>query len=112
MSDYAGCNRTVQTSGVNATNTLATTVGKANRLRMVTVAYSGAATGSVTVTLTSGAGAAYNVVLSTITLANNQGVYVPTPPIPVNADDVITVSAPAVAAVTSSVTIYTDRLAF
>lgn len=111
MSDYAGGLRTVQTSGTNAINNLATAVGKATRLRMVTVAYSGTAAGSVTVTLTSGAGAAYSVLLNTITLAANQGVYIPATPIPINADDIISVSAPAVAAVTSSIAIYTDRLA-
>lgn len=111
MSDYQGCTRLVQTSGTNAQNVLASTAGKPYRLRMVTVAYSGTASGSVTVVLTSGAGAGYSVTLNSITLANNQGVYIPSTPIPVNADDVITVTAPAVASVTSSVAIYLDRLA-
>jgi hypothetical protein len=49
------------------------------------------------------------VVLNTITLANNQGVFIPATPIPINADDSILVAAPAVASVTSSVAIYLDR---
>lgn len=107
--DYAGCRRYQQTSGVGAINNLSTDLLKPAKLRMVTVAYNGASSNSVTVTLVSGAGAAYNVVLNTITLTNNQGTFIPTMPIPFNADDVITVSAPLQATFTSSVTIYVDR---
>jgi hypothetical protein len=109
--DYSGCLRAVQTSGTNSPNNLSSagSLAKAAKLRMVTVAYSGTATGSVTVTLTSGAGAGYSVALNTITLANNQGVFIPATPIPINADDSILVAAPAVASVTSSVAIYLDR---
>jgi hypothetical protein len=109
--DYSGCLRVVQTSGTNSPNNLSSagSLAKAAKLRMVTVAYSGTATGSVTVTLTSGAGAGYSVALNTITLANNQGVFIPATPIPINADDSILVAAPAVASVTSSVAIYLDR---
>jgi len=111
LSDYTGCTRIVATSAVNTLNTVTTTVGKAYRLRMVTVTYSGTSTATPTVTLVSGAGAGYNVILNSITLAANQGVYIPTTPVPVNADDQISVAAPGVASVTSSVTIYVDRLA-
>jgi hypothetical protein len=79
---------------------------------MVTVTYSGSVTANVTVTLVSGLGAAFNVVLNTIVItATTQGVYIPSTPIPINADDIITASAPGVAAVISSVAIYVDRLA-
>lgn len=112
MSDYAGVTRIVGTSGTNAINNTSTVVGKAYRLRMVTVSYSLSTTQSVTVTLISGAGAAYNVVLNTISIsATTTGVYIPVTPIPINADDIITVSAPALVAQTSSIAIYADRLA-
>lgn len=108
--DYAGCRRYAQTSATNSLNTLSTDILKPAKLRMVTVVYSGSVTANVTVTLVSGAGAAYNVVLNTIVIsAGTQGVYIPATPVPFNADDVITVSAPAVAAVTSAVTMYIDR---
>jgi len=113
VSDYYGCARFNQTSGTNATNTLATTSGKAGRLRMVTVTYSGGTAGSATVTLTSGLGSGYNVLLNSITTSGTPsvGVYIPTTPIPVNSDDVITVVGAAVTAQTSSIAIYLDRLA-
>lgn len=112
MSDYQGPLRTVATSAVNTLNTVSTGTGKAGRLRMVTVSYSGPTTQAVTVTLDSGAGPAYDFVLNTITPVSGTpsiGIYVPTTPIPISADDAIVVSAPQVAAVTSSVAIYVER---
>lgn len=108
--DYAGCKRYAVTSAVNTINTVTTDILKPAKLRLVTVTYSGSVTTNVTVTLVSGAGAAFNCVLNTIAIsAGTTGVYIPATPVPFNADDTIQVSAPAVAAVTSSVTIYVDR---
>lgn len=112
MSDYQGPLRTTNTSAVNTLNTVSTSVGKAARLRMVTVAYSGPTTQAVTVTLDSGAGPAFDFVLNTITPVSGTpsiGSYVPATPIPLASDDVIVVTAPGVAAVTSSVAIYVER---
>jgi hypothetical protein len=79
---------------------------------MVTVTYSSSTTQNITVTLNSGAGAAYNVVFNTIAISSGtQGVYIPSTPIPFNADDTITVAAPALASQTSSIAIYLDRAA-
>lgn len=113
MSDFQGCRRYVATSATNTLNTVATTAGKAGRLRMVTCVYSGTTAGTVTVVLTSGAGAGYstqfNSFATTTVGSVSQGSYVPTTPIPFNADDVITVSAPAVTAQTSAVAVYVDH---
>src|ERR1041385_4778862 len=112
MADYSGVTRFTQTSAVNTQNVLASTTGKAYRLRMVTVTYSASTTQSVPVVLTSGAGAGYNATLNTISIsATTSGSYIPTTPIPINSDDAITVTAPALAGQTSSIAIYLDRLA-
>jgi|ERR1051326_915489 hypothetical protein len=112
MSDFQGCTRLTQTSATNSINNLSSSAGKAFRLRMVAVSYSASTTQNITVTLTSGAGAAFNILLNTIAISSGtQGVYIPSTPIPFNSDDVITVSAPALASQTSSIVIYLDRLA-
>lgn len=112
MADYEGAHRTVGTSAVNTTQTVSYGPGKAGRLRMVQVSYSGPTVQTVTVTLNSGAGTAYDFVLNTITPVSGTpsiGSYVPATPIPINADDAIDVTAPQVAAVTSSIAIYVER---
>jgi len=55
--------------------------------------YSGAVAVAVTVTLNSGLGAAYDVLLNTITTAAGQGQYIPTGPVEIFDDDVIDVAA-------------------
>lgn len=111
MADYSGPMRVASTSAANALLTLNTTAGKPMLLKAVHVKYSGSVTQNVTVTLDSGAGAAYDVILNTIAIsAGTTGVYLPSVPIPVAADDIISVAAPAGGSgVTASVAIYLDR---
>jgi hypothetical protein len=61
----------------------------------VFVTYSGSVAKAVTVTLNSGLGAAYDVLLNTITTVAGQGQYIPAGPIEVFADDVVDVAAAA-----------------
>lgn len=88
--------------------TLSTPSGKLRRLMLVTVKYSGAASTTITVTINSGAGAAYDVLLdSTLLSAATDYVYIPDEEILLASDDSLDVVAPAVAAVTSAIAAYT-----
>lgn len=112
MSDFQGCYRQVFTSAVNTQNVVTIAAGKAGRLTMVLVTYSASTTQNITVVLDNGAGPAYDVTLNTIAIsAGTQGIYLPATPIPFNADDQIVVTAPALAAQTSSIAVYVNRLA-
>lgn len=65
-------------------------------LRAVYVSYSANVNQSATVTLNSGAGAAFDVRLATIDLvAQRWGVYIPDVPIPLAVGDTVDVAAPA-----------------
>lgn len=93
-----------------AATTSTGTVGS-RRLKMVTCKYSGAASVTVTVTLNAAAGAAYDALIQNIVFtAATDGVYLPVQPIPLQDGDAIDVVAPALAAGTSAVQIYTEAL--
>ncbi len=65
-------------------------------LKAVFVTYSAVVTANVTVTLNSGAGAAFDVRLATITLtAERWGWFIPPVPIPLSVGDTIDVAVPA-----------------
>lgn len=98
-----------QTSATNTQMTTSTNTTGLRFLRAVTVKYSGSASVSVTVTLNSQAGAAYDTVLQTITLSSaTDGVYLPTAPLPLVDGDAIDVVSPALSGGTSAVVIYTE----
>lgn len=101
--------RDVATSGANAIGTASSAAGEVRQLVGVMVRYSASPTqAGVTVTLNSGAGAAYDTVLSTGSANAQNTVYLPSAPVFVAADDAIDVSAPAGGGViTSSIAIYT-----
>ena len=102
--------RTVGTSAANTAQTVSTAnVSSVQELVMVTVAYSAAPTQTgVVITLNSGAGAGYDVALSTGSANVQDTAYLPSAPIFINADDVIDCLAPAAGgAITSAVAIYT-----
>lgn len=111
MADYRGPYRVVNTSATNTINNTASPINPIPLLlKFITVKYSTTVTQNVTVTLDCGAGSAYDVVLNTIVLSSAaQGVYFPSVPIPISADDQIVVSAPANSGATSSIAIYCDR---
>jgi hypothetical protein len=96
------------TSTANALQTVASTLVRAGILNKVTIKYSASASVSVTVTLVSALGAAYNVLLQTVTLsAATDAVYIPNDPITLASGDQISVVAPAGGGgITSSVAIY------
>jgi translation initiation factor IF-2 len=106
--------RNIQTGGANAENVLSTSQKLARKLMYVTVKYSASPTQTgVTVEIDSGAGAGYDVVLSTGTADAQTTVYVPTGDIRIKEDDAIRVTAPAGGgAVTSSIAIYTEHVGF
>lgn len=94
-------------SGANLT--VSTPSGNARRILFVTVKYSAAATVNVTITLNSGAGAAWDTLLPTIVLtADTDGTFIPNGPLIISDDDVIDVFAPLLAAQTSAVAIYSE----
>lgn len=106
--------RTTGTSTANAAQTVSTPpvgVQSRRRLLFVTVVYSAAVTLNVTVTLNSGAGAAFDTLLQTIALsANTDGLFIPDGDVDIQSDDVIDVLAPAGGAgVTSAVAIYWEE---
>jgi len=97
-------------SGANAIGTVSSPdISGTQLLVMVTTKYSAAPTqAGVTVTLNSGAGAAYDTVLDTGSANIQSSVFLPSAPIFIAADDVIDVSAPAGGGViTSASVIYT-----
>jgi hypothetical protein len=94
-------------SGANLT--VSTPSGNARRILFVTVKYSAAATVNVTITLNSGAGAAWDTILQTIALSGaTDGLFIPDGPLIISADDVIDVFAPLLSAQTSAVAIYSE----
>lgn len=101
---------TVGTSGANAAQTVSSSTRGRRVLELVTVAYSANVGLDVTVTLSAGAGAAYDVVLSKPTIAAGRyAVYLPEKRIPLADGDAIDVLAPAGGAgITSGVQIYTE----
>ena len=101
--------RWTQTSASGAAQTCSTNAVEGRTLRAVTVKYSAALTGTITVTLNSGAGAGFDTLLQNISLTSaTDGVYIPAQPLPLLAGDAIDVVAPALAAQTSAVAIYTE----
>ena len=104
--------RNVGTSAANTAQTVSTVTGNVRSLVAVHVAYSAAPTQTgVTVTLNSGAGAGYDTLLSTGTANARYTTYIPAVPLPLLADDVVDVVAPAAGGtVTSAVSIYTEIL--
>ena len=97
-------------SGANAAQTVSSPAGEQRRIEKVTVKYSGSVSVSVLLTLNSGAGAAWDVLLPTITLtAATDGVWIPDDEVLLKLDDVLDVLAPAGGeGITSTVAIYTD----
>lgn len=103
-------NRDTDESGANAPLTLSTTIGKARHILYVTVKYSAVVTVNVTITLNSGAGAAWDTILQTIVLtAAQDGVWIPDADIEIGDDDVIDVLAPAGGVgITAAIAIFTE----
>lgn len=98
-----------QTSASGQAATTSTGTVGSRKLTMVTCKYSGAASVTVTVTLNAGAGAAYDTLLQNIVFtAATDGVYIPIESLPMQDGDAIDVVAPALAAGTSAVQIYTE----
>lgn len=99
-------------SAANTALTASTDAVRARRLLSVTVKYSAAPTQTgATVTLNSGAGAAYDAVLNTGSANAETTVYVPDGVVIIATGDAIDVLAPAGGGViTSAVTIYTEDL--
>lgn len=104
--------RWVGTSAANTEITLSTTASPSalRRLLYVAVKYSAAPTQTgVTVTLNSGAGAAYDTLLTTGTSNAQSTFYIPGSEVLLMSDDVIDVVGPAAGgAVTGAVAIYTE----
>lgn len=95
-------------SAANTSLTVSTPSGDLRKLLYVTVKYTGAASTTITVKINSGAGAAYDILLSSVALsADTDFVYVPDGDILLASNDTIDVVAPAVTAVTSAIAIYT-----
>ena len=99
-------------SAGNTALTLSTLSGQLRRLLFVTVKYSAAPTQTgVTVTLNSGAGAAYDTLLATGSANAQNTVYIPDEEILLMGDDVIDVLAPAGGVgITAAIAIYTEPL--
>ncbi len=95
-------------SVANTSLTVSVPVGELRQLLFVTVKYSGASSTTITGTINSGAGGAYDVLLfSTALSADTDFVYVPDRDIFLADDDSFDVVAPAVSAVTSAIAVYT-----
>lgn len=104
--------RTNGESTDNAAQTVSTPSGDVRRIHHIFVRYSATPTHSgVTVTLNSGAGAAYDYELHA-SAANAETVnYVPDGDLVIDDDDVIDVTAPAGGAgITSNISIYTSKV--
>src|SRR5437867_55942 len=102
--------RSVETGTANTPLT-STLTGKRRELRLVTVKYSAPPTyaiGALTITITSGAGSAYDCVINSNAAANLQNyAFLPNFIIPIREDDTITVLAPAGGVgITAAVAIY------
>ncbi len=107
-SDYA-IYRYSNESVANTALTVSTATGLIHRILFVTVKYSAGVTKNVTITLNSGAGAAWDTLLATIALsAATDGLWIPDAEFMIEPDDVIDVLAPAGGSgVTADVAIYT-----
>ena len=107
---HAKITRTTGQSDANAAQTVSSPADEQRRIEKVTVKYSGSVSVSVLLTLNSGTGAAWDVLLPTITLtAATDGVWIPDDEVLLKSDDVLDVLAPAGGeGVTSAVAIYTD----
>jgi hypothetical protein len=102
--------RHTDASGANAIGTLTSPVGQDVRLLFVAVRYSAAPTqAGVTITLDSGAGAAYDTVLLTGSANAQNTVLIPAQEMILADTDAILVTAPAGGGViTSQMSIYTE----
>jgi hypothetical protein len=77
---------------------------------MVTIKYSAAASVTATITLNAAAGPAFDTLLQSVVFsAGTDAVYIPIESLPMQDGDAIDVLAPALAAQTNSVVIYTER---
>lgn len=104
--------RHTETGAANTALTSVIPAGKERRLLVVAVKYSAAPTqAGVTTTLTSGAGASYDVPLNTGAANAQNTVYTPASDVKFGGDDSITVVAPAGGVgITASVVAYTEGL--
>ena len=88
--------------------TVSTLVGALRQILAVTIKYSAAASVTATVTLNSGAGAAWDTLLQNIVFsAATDGVWIPDEEFWIMDDDVLDVLCPSVTSETSSTAIYT-----
>lgn len=97
----------------NAIGTVSTPVGKKYRLLFATAKYNTTPTqAGVTLTLDSGAGSTFDVVLNTGSANATTTVYIPTPDtVIIMPDDVLTLSAPAGGSgKTSALALYVEEL--
>lgn len=98
-------------SAANTAMTVSVPSGQLRRLLFVTVKYSGAASVTVTTTLNSGVGSAFDTLLDSEPLVTaTDYLFVPDEEVLIADDDAIDVLAPAVVGETSSITIYTQVL--
>jgi hypothetical protein len=106
-----GVERWVATSAANTAQTVSTAVGEVRRVVLVAIFYSAPPThAGITITLNSGAGAAYDTPLNTPAANAQSLIWVPTTEFVILPDDAIDVVAPAGGGViTSSVIIVTER---
>lgn len=109
QSDGAVIETWSQTSASGQAATTSTGTVGSRKLMMVTCKYSAAASVTVTVTLNAAAGAAYDTLIQNIVFSSaTDGVYLPAQPVVMQDGDAIDVVAPALAAGTSAVVIYTE----
>ena len=108
--------RIVGTSGAATAQTVSTPLGSPKRLLQVLIAYSAAPTytgTSLKITINSGAGAGYDVLLDVGADNIRYKTYIPDGKVILKEDDTIDVVAPAGGGViTSSVSIYTEEISF
>jgi len=108
--------RVIGTSGANGAQTVSTPSGSPKRLLQVLIAYSAtpAYTGTdLKITINSGSGAGYDVLLDVGTDNIRYKTYIPDGKVVLKEDDTIDVVAPAGGGViTSSVSIYTEEISF
>ena len=103
--------RESDTSAVNTAKTVSEATATLRKVLFVTIKYSGAAGVTATVTLNSGAGAAFDTRLQDIVFsAQTDGVWIPDGDVILQDDDVLDVLAPAVVGETSAITIYSGVL--
>ena len=108
--------RVIGTSGAAAAQTVSTTKKSPKRLLQVLIAYSAAPTytgTSLKITINSGAGAAYDVLLDVGANNGQYKTYLPDGKVVLKEDDIIDVVAPSGGgAITSSISIYYDERVF